>query len=122
MKFRGVHFLRGRRRGARERNRGVEDFDPPLRDAQCVQKTMGVRNDDDEIDDGGLFLARARARRYRRIDDQRSRGRSDRSFEETSAFARALLDGYGLIRRRRVPMDATPTRVDDGNRGVGMFL
>ena len=46
----------------RERNRGVEDFDPPLRDAQCVQKTMGVRNDDDEIDDGGLFLARSRAR------------------------------------------------------------
>ena len=64
MKFRGVHFLRGRRRGVRERNRGVEDFDPPLRDAQCVQKTMGVRNDDDddEIDDGGLFLARSRAR------------------------------------------------------------
>lgn len=61
MEFRGMNSPRGRR-GARERNRGVEDFDPPLRDAQCVQKTMGVRNDDDEIDDGGLLLARSRAR------------------------------------------------------------
>lgn len=60
MEFRGVHVLM--RTSRRARSRSVEAFDPPLRDAQRVQKTMGVRNDDDEIDDGGLFLARSRAR------------------------------------------------------------
>ena len=121
MEFRGVHVLM--RTSRRARSRSVEAFDPPLRDAQRVQKTMGVRNDDDEIDDGGLFLARsrARARRYRRIGDKRSRRRIIHR-SETSACARALFDGYGSIERRRVPMDATTTGVDDGNRGVGMFV
>lgn len=32
------------------------------------------------------------------------------------------MDTDRSILRRRAPMDATTTRVDDGNRGVGMFL
>jgi len=86
---------------------------------------MGVRNDDDELDDelddGGLLLARASASPHRRRRVPRS---SDRSLARgnLSPFARARLDRRGSIRRRRGWMDATTTRVNDGNGGVRMFL